>query len=128
MLAVRARAERAGADEAVILSPEGLVVEGAYSAVMWWRGDSLCMPAPELDRIDSVTARVVREVAVSRGVPARSERAAVEDLSGTEVWVLNALHGIRVVTEWIGGPPLTEVPGRVDRWRRDFKGLRRPLA
>ena len=57
LLRIRTEAKAAGADEAVIISPDGFVVEGAYSAILWWRGDVLCAPSPDLDRVHSVTAR-----------------------------------------------------------------------
>src|SRR6187431_344947 len=63
MLGVRTDVQKVGADEAVILSPDGYVVEGAYSALLWWRGEILCGPPAELERVDSVTARSVLTLA-----------------------------------------------------------------
>ena len=68
LLRIRTEAQAAGADEAVILSPDGFVVEGAYSAILWWRGDVLCVPSPELERVDSVTARSVIALATALGI------------------------------------------------------------
>ncbi|WP_327031023.1 aminotransferase class IV [Micromonospora sp. NBC_01740] len=42
--ALRDEAGRAGAGEALLLSPQGEVREGALSGLMWWRGDGLCAP------------------------------------------------------------------------------------
>ena len=48
----------------------------------------------------------------------------------TEFWEddLNALHGIRVVTEWVDGPPTAELPGRADQWRALLARLRKPVV
>lgn len=117
-----------GADEAVILSPAGEVVEGAYSALLWWRGDTLVAPAPELARIDSVTARSVIALATALGVEVHYDRATPADLDGLEIWALSALHGIRIVTGWVGGPVTAELPGRLSLWRQRLGRLSRPLA
>jgi len=50
-----------------------------------------------------------------------------ESLEGCEVWALNALHGIRIVTEWVDGPATAELPGRLDAWRARLDALRKPL-
>lgn len=43
---LRADATTAGADEALLVSTEGHVVEGASTSIVWWRGDTLCGPPP----------------------------------------------------------------------------------
>ncbi len=116
-----------GANETVILSPEGYVVEGAYSALVWWRGGFLCAPSPELARIDSVTARSVLTIAAATGVDVHYESVTPAELEGLEVWALSALHGIRIVTRWIDGPSLAQEPGRLDAWRARLDALRRPI-
>lgn len=125
---VREAAAAGGAGEVVIRSPDGLVVEGGYSALAWWRGDSLCLPAPELERVDSVTAKVVVTVATALGTDVLWEEAAPSDLDGLEVWCLNSLHGIRIVTAWTDGPAVAELPGRLAAWRTRLGRLSRPLA
>ncbi len=128
MAELRTIAQRRGAGEAVILSPDGFVVEGAYSALVWWRADDLCAPPPELDRVDSVTAKTLLTLACALGVKVRSELALPDDLDGAEVWALSALHGIRVVTGWVDGPNTAEEPGRAELWRRRLYKLSRPLG
>jgi branched-subunit amino acid aminotransferase/4-amino-4-deoxychorismate lyase len=127
LLRLRTEAQAAGADEAVILSPEGFVVEGAYSAILWWRGDVLCAPSPELDRVDSVTARSAITLATALGIEVYYESVVPAELEGCEIWALSALHGIRIVTEWVDGPPAAELPGRLAAWRARLDRLRRPL-
>lgn len=128
MLAIRTSVQALGADEAVILSPDGYIVEGAYSGLLWWRGEILCGPPAELDRVDSVTARSVLTLATALGHDIHEEAVTPEGIDGTELWVLSALHGIRIATAWIDGPALAEQPGRLAAWRARLDTLRRPLS
>ena len=124
---VRTAVQAQGADEAVLLSADGYVVEGAYSALLWWRGEILCAPPESFDRVDSVTARSVLTLARALGHDLHEEAVTPAELDGTELWVLNALHGIRIATRWIDGPGLAELPGRLGAWRARLDALRRPV-
>lgn len=128
MLRIRTAVQAVGAEEAVILSPDGYVVEGAYSALVWWRGSILCAPSLELERIDSVTARSLLGLATALGVEIFYESVTPSELDGTELWSLSALHGPRIVTAWVDGPELAELPGRLALWRGRLEALRKPLA
>lgn len=123
---LRQRAQRAGADEAVILDA-GRVSDGATTALLWWRGDVLLAPPLSFPRVDSVGARSVRGIAAALGVPVDEEAATPAELAGCVVWAVNALHGIREVTEWIGGPGVGRDPRRTAAWRDRFAALSRPL-
>lgn len=127
MLRLRTAAQQHGADDAVLLSPLGFVVEGAHTSLLWWRGETLCAPVPEFERIDSVTAKSVITLATALGVDIYYEAVTPAELDGLEVWAVNALHGIRIVTAWIGGPSMAEQPGRLMRWRSLLDTLRRQL-
>jgi len=127
LLRIRTEAQSHGAGEAVILSPDGFVVEGAYSAIFWWRGEVLCAPSPELDRVESVTARSVIALATARGVETYTESIVPAELDGCEIWAVSSLHGIRIVTAWLSGPSPAELPGRLSTWRSRLDRLRQPL-
>jgi len=103
---MRRAAQMHGADEAVLLSSDGYIVEGALSSIVWFRGDVLCAPGDDLEWIPSITRREVFAIAESMGLQTRSERVKPADLVDLEIWALSSLHGIRVVDEWInlGGP------------------------
>lgn len=124
---LRTRAASNGADEAVILDGEGAIVDGATSAVLWWLGDSLVVPPLSSRRVWSVTARTVSVLAGALGVDVIEAPAEPSALDGREVWVANALHGLRLATAWVDGPALAAEPGRLAAWRRRLDALRRPL-
>lgn len=124
---IRRLAAEEGAEEAIIVSPAGWVVEGAYSSLLWWRGNVLCAPSLELERIDSVTARTVLALATALGTEIYYESVTPAELDGCEIWAVSALHGIRIVTAWIDGPSPAEEPGRLELWRRRLSKLVQPL-
>jgi branched-subunit amino acid aminotransferase/4-amino-4-deoxychorismate lyase len=132
MMRLRTDAQGRGADEAVVLGaePDGtgaFVAEGSTTCLAWWVGDALCVPSIELARIDSVTLRSVLALATATGVDVLHDSVEPAQLEGLEVWALNALHGIRIVTGWIDGPETAEQPGRLDAWRARLDALRKPL-
>lgn len=109
-----------GADEVLLVSGSGTVLEGALSAVLWWRGDVLCAPPLSLPVLPSVTRRLLIQIASESGAEVRSEACRTEDLDGIELWTASALHGIRPVTAWSGtgltaGPPGCRVAGTAHR-------------
>lgn len=127
MTRLRTSVQALGAGDAVLLTPEGFVAEGSTTCLAWWRGDALAIPQDDIARIDSVTLRSVLALALVAGVDVLHEEARPADLDGCEVWALNALHGIRIVTAWVDGPSTAEEPGRLESWRRRLDALRRPL-
>ena len=127
LLRIRTAVQSEGATEAVILSPDGYVVDGAYSALLWWRGEILCGPPREFERVDSVTSRSVLTLATALGLDTHEEAVTPTELDGTELWVLSALHGIRIATGWVDGPQLAEKPGRLAAWQSRLDALRRAL-
>jgi hypothetical protein len=127
MLRIRTSLQPVGAGEAVLLSPDGYIVEGAYSALLWWRGEILCGPLAEFERIDSVTVRSVLALAAALGIETYDEAVTPAEIADTELWSLSALHGIRIVTSWIDGPPLAQLPGRLATWRARLDALRKPF-
>ena len=128
MLGVRTAVQSKGAAEAIILSPEGYLIEGAYSGLLWWRGNILCGPPASFDRVDSVTVRSVLGLAAALGIETYEEAVTPAEIEDCELWSLSALHGIRIVTSWVDGPQLAELPGRLATWRTRLAALRRPLA
>jgi branched-subunit amino acid aminotransferase/4-amino-4-deoxychorismate lyase len=127
MRRIRTGAQSVGAGETVIVTDDGYVVEGSYSSIVWWRGSILCCPPDNFDRVNSVTARSLLTVATALGIDTLPEPVTPAELDGCEVWMLNALHGARIVTEWIDGPRMAELPGRLSAWNSRLTALRKPL-
>lgn len=123
---LRVAVQPRGAGEAVIVDAQGHVVEGAYSGLLWWRGEMLVRPDETLARIPSVTESLVLDAARSAGVAIISESVTPAELAGCEVWVLSALHGLRAATAWVDGPTLA-APLRTETGRRWLTAAERPL-
>ena len=85
------------------------------------------MPDPTIPQLPGVTVGALVVLATALGVEVRPERTSPSDLDGFEIWALNSLHGMRIVTAWPGGPSPAAEPGRVTTWRRRLDALRRPL-
>ncbi|MEH0419020.1 aminotransferase class IV [Streptomyces sp. B21-083] len=127
---VRQRASTEGADEAVLITPSGVVLEGATSSLLWWEDDTLCLPSPQLPVLAGVTAALIQERAQRTGVRVAHRERTLADLEDREVWLVNALHGIRPVTEWTGGTKPILRAGRAIRateWRQWLESLMEPL-
>ncbi|MFF7469573.1 aminotransferase class IV [Streptomyces sp. NPDC008092] len=114
---LRARAVRAGAQEAVLVDPSGVVLEAATTSVLWWENDTLCLPPPRLPVLPGVTLALIRERAEHTGIPVTHRERTLTELADREVWLVNALHGIRPVTRWVGGPANAGPAPRAPEWR-----------
>ncbi|WP_347757110.1 aminotransferase class IV [Agrococcus sp. ProA11] len=118
-----AESERVGASIEPIITVDGLVAESAWSAVLWWRGDALCVPDARIPRLPSVTAAVLRELARRDAIELQEESATPADLDGCEIWLANALRGIRAVSDWVDGPRVAPATRAAD-WQRRLEGER----
>lgn len=103
---LRRAAQMHGADEAVLLTAEGYIAEGALSSIVWFRDDVLCAPGDDIAWLPSITRSAVFAIAESMGLQTRTEKVKPADLVDLEVWALSSLHGIRAVDNWVdlGGP------------------------
>ena len=99
---MRAKAHKEGADEAILLTKDGEISEGALSSLVWWRGDLLCAPGNEIPWLESVTRTEIFTIAQSMNIKTRFEHVTPEDLIGLELWLISSLQGIRPVVNWLG--------------------------
>jgi branched-subunit amino acid aminotransferase/4-amino-4-deoxychorismate lyase len=126
--ALKARAASAyGADEVVLTGSGGVVLEAAYSAVLWWEGETLCVPPGGQPLLPSVTVRLVRRIATAWGVEFAERARTSAQLTEREVWLVNALHGIRPVEAWVPGPARLLPSGHAEKWQRALLDLAAPL-
>ena len=118
-----------GADEALIVSDDDTIVEGAYSSVMVWRDDSTVTITPRAyPRIPSVTESVLTELLRASNVSVVEDRHTVSELEGHEVWIVSALHGIRLVERIVDGPPLAINHVRRDQCQEMWSKSAVPIA
>lgn len=122
LAALRERAAAHGAGEAVIADPDGRLLEGAYTSLLWWEGETLCAVPGDAPILPGVTRALLLELARERGTAVELRRPAPEELAGRETWLVSALHGIRSVTRWAGGPEPGEAR-RAPEWQRLLDGL-----
>lgn len=88
--AASAQAERAGVDDALLLTPEGLVAEGTVWNVFWWEGGRLRTPGLELGILPGIARARVLEL-VDHAEQGRYPRDA---LAGKSLFLTNAVRGV----------------------------------
>jgi len=124
---VRTRAVGSGADEALLTTPGGLLLEATQSSVLWWEDDILCFPSRTLRLLPGVTASLIHQHACRSGLGVKPHRRHLAELSGREAWLVNALHGIRPVREWTGTGVRAGEPDRIRSWQPWWERLLEPL-
>ena len=129
LLELRTQVAPLGAQEAIITTADDGLVEGAYSTLMiWLHGDEVPTFIPfSTPHLPGITEAEMREIAASQGLEVRDHNLLVSDLDGAEVWILSALHGIRVATSFVAGPRLTVAPGRREQWQAQWLARARPV-
>lgn len=127
LAAVRRKAAGAGADEALLVTADGVVLEAVNSSLLWWEGDALCHPAPDLPTLPGVTTALLTDRARRAGIEVRPCRRRLSALAGREVWVVNALHGLRPVAAWTDSSLKAGYAERAPSWRAWLHGLSTPL-
>lgn len=121
---LRTTARDNGADEAVITTANGEIIDGSTTCLLWWREGKAFTPPEEFTRLPSVTVHVITELCAAVGIEISEEAATPQQLDGCEVWAVNALHGIRPVTAWTNGPELATSHSLADHWRPVYEALR----
>lgn len=103
--------------EVLLLTDADDIIEGTRTALMWWSGGVLHAVAHR-DRVDSTMEHHVRQVADTLGYRTAYGVMPITVLADHEVWAVNALHGIRVVTSINGHPTKSSNMDRLRRFRR----------
>lgn len=92
MTATRA-AERAGAQDALLVSLEGMVLEGPTFSVMLVRDGRIFAPALDLGLVDSISRRTVLELATEMGIEYETGQYRLDDvLAADEVMTSSAVR------------------------------------
>lgn len=115
-------AQNEGADDALLLTEEGWLREGAIHNLFWLAEDFFYCPAPSTGALKGVALRAAQALAHRQGLQVREVEWRLEELfevRGLEgLFVTNSLHGILPV-ERVGekGLPLS---AQSQRWRAAY--------
>jgi branched-subunit amino acid aminotransferase/4-amino-4-deoxychorismate lyase len=118
LAALRERAAEHGAGEAVLADAGGRLLEGAFTSLLWWEGQTLCMVPDDAPILPGITRALLVELAREGHTPVAQRRPAPQELAGHETWLTSALHGIRAVTRWANGGPVAGDAPRAAAWQR----------
>ncbi len=103
-MAAEAEARRRGADEALFVDPDGVVLEGTVTNVWWRRGDTLYTPALDLGILAGVTRAALLELAPERGYRVEEGAFPLADLlAAEEAFTSSSIRELM---------PLVEIDGR----------------
>lgn len=124
MAATRA-AQRAGGDDALLLSLEGRVLEGPTFAVMWVRDGELFAPALDLGLVDSISRRSVIELAVAGGMACHTGDYGLDDVvAADEVMTCSSVRPVHPLSRLdtydllATAPATARLAEALDAWRR----------
>ncbi|MGO1264277.1 MAG: aminotransferase class IV [Brevibacterium aurantiacum] len=111
-------------DEVLLVDEHGVAVESATSSLLWWEDETLCVPHPDLAQLPGVTTSVIQDEARNRVISIEYRRVRPENLPGHEVWLVNALHGIRRVRAFSGqlNYECARAPKRFWEWKAWLDG------
>lgn len=124
-IAATRAAQRAGGDDALLVTIEGWVAEGPNFAVAWAADDVVRAPDRGLGIVDSVSRRAVLELVTDAGVEVEEGRWSVSALErADEVWVVSAVRPLLAVRR-IGATDLPAATPLRDRFADALEALRR---
>lgn len=104
-MAAEAEARRRGADEAIFVDAEGIVLEGTVTNVWWRKGDVLRTPSLELGILPGVTRAVLLELAPQAGYRVEEGVYPLADAAqADEVFTSSSVREVLPVVELDGRP------------------------
>ena len=99
-IAMRRNILPAGAEEALITTAQGFILEGLTTTILWWENGTLCHVPPSCRILPGITGQLILRIAGQNGIPVAARMRKPHELNRREVWAVNALHGIRRVINW----------------------------
>lgn len=115
-MAAAAEAERRGADDAVFVDADGIVLEGPVTNVWWRRGGTLFTPSLDLGILAGVTRAAVAELARGRWEIAEGRFAAAELRSADEAFTSSSVRELMPLAS-VDGTPVGRGPAADDLQR-----------
>jgi 4-amino-4-deoxychorismate lyase len=98
-MAAEAEARRRGADEAIFVDPDGIVLEGTVTNVWWRNGRTLCTPSLELGILAGVTRAALIELAEGLGYAVQEGTYPLDALLGAEEAFTSS--SVREILPWV---------------------------
>jgi 4-amino-4-deoxychorismate lyase len=109
-MAAEAEARRRGADEAVFVDGDDLVLEGTVTNVWWRKGDTLFTPSLDLGILAGVTRAELLELATSAGYRVLEDAFPLDEvLTADEAFTSSSVREVMPVVE-IDGRTLARGP------------------
>lgn len=127
LISARMKITEQGADEAILSTSTGFLLEGLTTSIFWWEGSTLCTTSPSRRVLPGVTSQLLRSIAEQANIPFSYRFRKTTDLNGCEVWAVNALHGIRRVVVWEKSPFQTSTHTDIDFWRQKLDEFSKPI-
>lgn len=104
-MAARRWAEDHGADDALFVSTEGLVLEGPTSSVAWVTEGTLCTVPDDTGILPGITVGYLLDHADELALASARRNATVADLLAADgVWFCSSIRGLAQVVELDGKP------------------------
>jgi 4-amino-4-deoxychorismate lyase len=104
-MAAEVEARSRGADDAVFVTEDGLVLEGPVTNVWWRRGSALFTPSLDLGILAGVTREALLELAPAYGYEVREGRFPLGDLrAAEEAFTSSSVREVLPVVELDGRP------------------------
>lgn len=108
------QAQKAGCDEAVVLSLEGFLAGGARSNLFFVKGGEAFTPSLQDGAFDGVTRKIVIKILAGMGVKLHQEKIAVEQLfSCDEAFLTSSLLEVMPLVECEGKALGKSCPGKL---------------
>ena len=115
-MAAEAEARRRGADDAVFVDADGVVLEGPVTNVWWRRGDTLFTPSLELGVLAGVTRATLLDAAPALGYRVEEGTFRLADMAGAdEALTSSSVREVLPVVELDAAPVADGRPGRAAR-------------
>jgi branched-subunit amino acid aminotransferase/4-amino-4-deoxychorismate lyase len=122
-MAADAEARRRGADEAIFVDGEGIVLEGTVTNVWWRKGRTLFTPSLELGILAGVTRTALLELAPAAGYEVEEGVYPLAALRGAEeAFTSSSVREVMPIVE-LDGAPLARGPAA-----DELQGALRALA
>ncbi|MBN1420256.1 MAG: aminotransferase class IV [Planctomycetes bacterium] len=122
-----ARAHRSarerGFDAAILLAPDGTLLEGSYHNVFLLRGGRIARPPEDLPRLTGITERVLVEIVLPElGIDVEERPLRVDDIAESDgVFLTNSMVGAVAAAD-IEGRPIADASALAAKLREGIRG------